>query len=53
MSVLRLADSGVQDKSKVAWRPKLLLGMLPAGLADNVLSDYLWARAVLLIGALL
>lgn len=26
--------------------------VLAAGLADNVLSDYLWARAVLLIGEL-
>lgn len=33
-----------------ALDPKLLAAAAAKGLLDNVLSDYLWARAVLLIG---
>jgi solute carrier family 35, member F5 len=36
------------DLGSLSWR---VLGMMVAkGLADNVLSDYLWARAILLVG---
>ena len=34
-----------------ALNPKLVAAAAAKGLLDNVLSDYLWARAVLLIGA--
>ena len=33
-----------------ALSPKLVAAAVAKGLLDNVLSDYLWARAVLLIG---
>lgn len=48
-------SNGVPDKPRLALG-EVVLAMrdsLHAGLFDNVLSDYLWARAVLLIGGAL
>lgn len=49
---LALAIPGVLSEGAraAAMSPKLVAAAAAKGLLDNVLSDYLWARAVLLIG---